>query len=121
MKNQSTRNNIQSRMKTINKIQSFGTYKNSKKEKKRKNRNKECRAVSRASWKIMLAPMTGNVVIPEVDALTYIVLSEVEKHVSYRELADTRECLTLHPRCVTNRGRYNLVQPYTHILFGFSR
>jgi hypothetical protein len=38
----------------------------------------ECRAVSLASWKIRLAPMIGTVVISEVDALTYLVLSEVE-------------------------------------------
>jgi hypothetical protein len=50
----------------------------------------------------MLAPMIGNVVISEVDALTYVVLSKVEKHVRYRELVGTREYLTLYPRCHTN-------------------
>jgi hypothetical protein len=33
----------------------------------------------------MLEPMTDNVVMSEVDTLTYVVLSKVEKHVSYRE------------------------------------
>jgi hypothetical protein len=34
-------------------------------------------------WKIVLELVTGNVVISEVDALTYVVLSEAEIHVSY--------------------------------------
>jgi len=32
------------------------------------------------SWKIILEPMIGNVVIFEVDALIYVVLSKEEKH-----------------------------------------
>jgi hypothetical protein len=60
----------------------------------------------------MLAPMIGNVVISKVDALTYVVLSEVEKHVPYGELVGTRECLMLYPRCRTNQGHYNRVQLY---------
>jgi hypothetical protein len=60
----------------------------------------------------MLASMTGNVVISDVHALTYVVLSEVEKHVPYGELVGTRERLTLYPSCRTNRGRYNRVQLY---------
>jgi hypothetical protein len=35
--------------------------------------------------------MTGNVVISEVDALMYVVLSEVCKHVLYWELVGTPE------------------------------
>jgi hypothetical protein len=37
-------------------------------------------------WKIILEPMTGNVVTSEVEA---------EKHVSYEELVGTPECTTL--------------------------
>jgi hypothetical protein len=45
---------------------------------------------------------------------TYVVLNEVEKHVPYGELVGIRECLTLYPRCRTNRGRYNRAQLYMH-------
>jgi hypothetical protein len=69
-------------------------------------------AVSRASWKIMLAPVTGTVVITEVGTFTYILVSEVGKHVPYGELVGTSEYLTLYPRCRTNRGRYNRVKLY---------
>jgi hypothetical protein len=51
--------------------------------------------------------MIGNVLISEVDALKYIVLSKVEKHVPYGELVGTIECVTFYPRYRTNRGRYN--------------
>ena len=61
------------------------------------------------SWKITLETMTGNVVISEVDALMYVVLSKAEKHASYEELFGTTECVTLYPRWSTNRGRYNRV------------
>jgi hypothetical protein len=56
---------------------------------------RECHAVSHASWKTVLAPMIGNVVISEVDTVRYVVLSEVEKHMPYRELVGTSECLML--------------------------
>jgi hypothetical protein len=72
----------------------------------------QCRSVSRASWKIMLPTTTGNVVISEVDARTYVVLSEVEKHVPYGEVVRTTERVTLYPRCHTNEGHYNRVQMY---------
>jgi hypothetical protein len=36
--------------------------------------------------------MTGSVIIPEVDALMYVVLREAKKHVPYGELVDTTEC-----------------------------
>jgi hypothetical protein len=49
--------------------------------------------VSHASWKIMVAPMIGNVIISKVDALMHAVLSKVEKHMPYGELLGTRECL----------------------------
>jgi hypothetical protein len=48
-----------------------------------------------ASWNIIVASMTGNVVIPEVDALMFVVLSEAENHVTYGELIGTREYITL--------------------------
>jgi len=46
-------------------------------------------------WKIMLKPITDNVVISEEDALMYIVLSKERKHVPYRELVGITECITL--------------------------
>ena len=46
------------------------------------------------SLKILLEKMTGNVVISEVDALMYVVLSKAEKHVPYGELIGTTECTT---------------------------
>jgi hypothetical protein len=42
--------------------------------------------VLHASWKIMLALMIVNVIISEVDALTYVILSKVEEHIPNREL-----------------------------------
>jgi hypothetical protein len=39
--------------------------------------------------------MTGNIVISEVDALVYDVLSKAENHVLYGELVGTIECITL--------------------------
>jgi len=39
--------------------------------------------------------MTGNVVISEVDALMYVVLTKVEEHVPIGELVGTTECFTL--------------------------
>jgi hypothetical protein len=47
------------------------------------------------SWKTVSEQMTGIVVISEVDAFMYVVLSKVEKHVPYRELIDTTEYLTV--------------------------
>jgi hypothetical protein len=38
----------------------------------------------------MLEPMAGNVVISEVQALMYVVLSKTEKHVPYEESVDRR-------------------------------
>ena len=58
--------------------------------------------------------MTGNVVISEVDVLTYVVLSKAERHLSYGELVGTRERITLYQRCRTNRGRYNRVDLYVY-------
>jgi len=52
--------------------------------------------------KIILEMITGNVVISEVDALSYVVLSKAERHLSYRELFGTRERITFYPRCRTN-------------------
>ena len=39
--------------------------------------------------------MTDNVVISEVDRLTYVVTSKEEKHVPYGELVGTTDWLTL--------------------------
>ena len=39
--------------------------------------------------------MTGSVIISGVDVLTYVVLSEAEKRVPYKELVGTTECITL--------------------------
>jgi len=50
---------------------------------------------SPASWNIILEPMTGNVVITEVDILMFVVLSKAEKHVPYGELVGIREYITL--------------------------
>jgi len=41
------------------------------------------------SWKNMLERMIGNVVVSEVDALTYVVPSKAEKHRSSGELLGT--------------------------------
>ena len=43
----------------------------------------------------LLERIIGNVVIPEVDAPTYVALSKAEKHVPYGELVGTKECTTL--------------------------
>ena len=48
-----------------------------------------------ASWKIILQPLTGNVIMFEVDALIYVVLSKAEKHMPYWNLVCTTECITL--------------------------
>jgi hypothetical protein len=43
----------------------------------------------------MLELMTGNIVISEVDALMYVVLSKAENQVPYGGLAGIIECMTL--------------------------
>ena len=67
------------------------------------------------SGKITLAAMTGNVVISEVDALMYVLLSQVEKYLSYEELFGTIGSVTLYPRWRNTLGRYNRVQLYMKI------
>jgi hypothetical protein len=47
------------------------------------------------SWKILLEPMICSVVIFEVNALIYVVLSKAEKHVPYGEVVGTTECIVL--------------------------
>jgi hypothetical protein len=47
------------------------------------------------SWKIVLELMIGSVVVSEVDAVMYVVLSKTEIHVPCGELVGTRECVTL--------------------------
>jgi hypothetical protein len=39
--------------------------------------------------------MIGNVIISEVDALMYVVLSKAEKHMPYGELVCTTKCVRL--------------------------
>ena len=58
-------------------------------------RNKEMVELSEesTSWKIILVPMTGNVIMSEVDDLIYVILSKAEKHEPYGELAGTTECM----------------------------
>jgi len=48
--------------------------------------------------------MTGNVMLSEVDALMYVMLSRGVNHVPYGELVGTTERIMLKPRCSTNRG-----------------
>jgi hypothetical protein len=47
------------------------------------------------SWKIILEPMTVNIIISEVDDLTYVVLSKAKKHVPYGGVFGTTEYITL--------------------------
>jgi hypothetical protein len=54
------------------------------------------------TWEIVLQRMTGNVVASEVDALTYVILSKAEKHISCGELFGNTECVMLHMRCYRN-------------------
>jgi hypothetical protein len=54
--------------------------------------------------KIILKRMTGNVVLSEVDALMYVMLSRGVNHMPYGELVGTTEHIVLHPRYSTNRG-----------------
>jgi len=44
---------------------------------------------------MLLEPMTGNVVVSEVDALMYVVLSKAEKHMPCGDSVGTVECMTL--------------------------
>jgi hypothetical protein len=44
------------------------------------------------SWAIILEPITGNVVISEVDAFVNVVLSKAKNNMSYGEVVGTREC-----------------------------
>jgi len=48
--------------------------------------------------------MTGNIVLTEVDAVMYVMLSRGENHVPYEELLGTTERIMLQPKCSTNRG-----------------
>jgi hypothetical protein len=40
----------------------------------------------------MFAPMIGSVVMSEIDAVMYVILSEVEEHMPYGQVVGTREC-----------------------------
>jgi len=54
------------------------------------------------AWNIMLGGTIGSVVISDVVALTYDVLSKAENHVPYGELFGTADCITLYPICRTS-------------------
>jgi hypothetical protein len=41
------------------------------------------------SWKIILEPLTGNIVTFKVHDLMYVILSKAEKHVLYGKLVGT--------------------------------
>jgi hypothetical protein len=60
--------------------------------------------------KIILEMLTGNVVITEVEALTYVLLSKVENHVFCEELVGTIKHMTSQTRCRTHQGHFNRVQ-----------
>jgi flagellar basal body P-ring protein FlgI len=45
------------------------------------------------SWKIVLELKTGNVVISEVAAVIYVVVSKAKNHVLYGELVGTAKCV----------------------------
>jgi hypothetical protein len=47
------------------------------------------------SWKIIVEPMTGIVVISEVDALMHVILSKGENHVPDGESVGITECIML--------------------------
>jgi hypothetical protein len=47
------------------------------------------------SWKTIVEPLTGNVIISEVEAPTYVVLRNAEKQVHYGELVGITKCVTL--------------------------
>lgn len=55
----------------------------------------KCRATLRTVWVTVTIFFGTGVVISEVDVLTYVVHSKAEKHVRYRELVGTEECVTL--------------------------
>jgi hypothetical protein len=38
--------------------------------------------------------MIGNVIVSDVNALMYVILSQAEKHVPYGEPVGTTECIT---------------------------
>ena len=61
---------------------------------------------------IILETTTGHVIISEVDALVYVLLSKAEKHMPYGEFVCTRESMMLQMRCHTNQGHHNQVQLY---------
>jgi len=56
--------------------------------------------------------MFSNVTISKIDALLYVVLRKAEKHVLHGPLVGATACMTLYPRCRTNRGHYNRVTLY---------
>ena len=67
------------------------------------------------SWKIIMESVTGNVIISEVNALMYVILSKAKEHVPYGELVGTKEGVTPQPGCRTNRSCYKRVQLYSSV------
>jgi hypothetical protein len=55
-----------------------------------------------SSSKIMLERVTGDVVISEVDAVTYVVLSKAAKHMPYGQSVGITLCITFYPKCRKN-------------------
>ena len=45
-----------------------------------------------------------------VSVCVCVVLSKAEKHLPYGELFGTADCVTLQPKCRTNRGGYDGIQ-----------
>jgi len=67
------------------------------------------------SWKIIMEPMSGNVIISEKNALTYVILSKAEEQVPYGELVGIKEGVMLQPQCHTKHGCYNQVQLHSSV------
>jgi hypothetical protein len=72
------------------------------------------------SWKIILEPITGNVVISEVDALMCVVLITVEKRMPNAKLVGATECMSAWPRCHTSQSHYSQFQQYFTFCISFS-
>ena len=67
------------------------------------------------SWKIIMEPQTGIVIISE-ENVTYVILSKADGQVPYGESVGTKEDLMLQPGCHKNCGCYNQVQLYSSVV-----
>jgi len=60
-----------------------------------------------------VAKVNGNVVIPDVDALMYVVLSKAEKHAPYGKPVGTRACFFIfnvcHPEVFNTYTKYTIL------------